>query len=50
MAAILKMAAIFVTGQIWDGPISKNHHWGIPADQISCLFHQTHNTFTYLQY
>jgi len=29
MAAILKMAAIFVTGRIWDGPIAKNHHWGI---------------------
>jgi len=29
MAAILKMAAIFVTGRNWHGPISKNHQWGI---------------------
>jgi len=37
MAAILKMAAIFFTGRIWDGPISKNHHWGIVY--LSTKFH-----------
>ena len=29
MVAIFKMAAIFVTGRIWDGPLSKSHQWGI---------------------
>jgi len=29
MVAILKMAAIFVTGRIWDVPISKNYQLGI---------------------
>jgi len=29
MAAILKMAAIFVTGRTWNGALSKNNHGGI---------------------
>ena len=49
MLSILKMAAIFVTGRICNGPISKNHYWGI-VYQFPCLFYQTHNSFTYLLY
>ena len=52
MVAILKMAAIFVPGQIWDGPLSPLRHC-LPVEQIPYLFHQTYNSskhFTYLQY